>query len=738
MYRFYIYLNGEDHEEGALDVANIAKDSGLQIYVIGVGTPKGAPIPMPDGRNLLDQSNREVISSLNEEICANVSENGGGRYFRLDETNHAQELLLNELSKLTAYCVDSDTITMDIVTNLVANSDFSTTSGWSCNVYSENLNNTTSMDGFVSTNFKGKVEAGGAKVIYDNFITSAVTNSDYSFPTESPQYLTYTSPKTTQNYYAIDTLPVLVSSGPYSQRSRIKNLTPQTEYIAFIKYNGDHDPAHMHIEVAYHPYSTTHGVYYYDSTRSKIFLDFKSGNDNGTGNGWKAVETGAYYNGQVLENYDNKIKFKNASMLNKYKDYYYQIFTVPDFQLTEEDFQKLKVQIFCMYDWHGGQAGDQASINIEDLEIVTYTKDLDGNIITLKSDIEEYTPKRKYVYYDTDDLFTATKKQDLKIVETIYDKPDNTKYTPVFYNNAEKIRQISLKESNYFNGLSTLSETFQSWLRFNFKRDPNGRVEEKRVVFKSYAGEQTWAGFRYGANLKSIKRTLDSKNIVTKMIVKNNNNQGAKNGFCSIARAPMNELGENFILNFDYYIQKKLITEDELNSVLYNTKGRSLTDQIDCRADFLTLDDMTIGELEIKLQEINESTQWHCYAYANRLNTLNTYQRAYSELQEKKFIPLNQVISDLTVAEAGEVAAQDAIIESANAFYALTHYDISDVGFSITIDSNENDELDIEDVIKLLDNNVEAKSLASINFLFAISEPIPTPQAPTLRYSAIK
>jgi methyltransferase-like protein len=84
--------------------------------------------------------------------------------------------------------------------NLVANSDFSTTSGWSCNVYSENLSNTTSMDGFVSTDFKGKVEAGGAKVIYDNFITSAVTESDYSFPTESPQYLTYTSPKTTQNY----------------------------------------------------------------------------------------------------------------------------------------------------------------------------------------------------------------------------------------------------------------------------------------------------------------------------------------------------------------------------------------------------------------------------------------------------------------------------------------------------------------------------------------------------------
>jgi Ca-activated chloride channel family protein len=83
-------------------MAKQAKDDGMKIYVIGVGTPEGSQIPMPEGRNLLDQTNREVISSLNENICTKVSENGGGQYFRLDETNNAQELLLNELSKLTA------------------------------------------------------------------------------------------------------------------------------------------------------------------------------------------------------------------------------------------------------------------------------------------------------------------------------------------------------------------------------------------------------------------------------------------------------------------------------------------------------------------------------------------------------------------------------------------------------------------------------------------------------------
>jgi len=47
---------------------------------------------------------------------------------------------------------------------------------------------------------------------------------------------------------------------------------------------------------------------------------------------------------------------------------------------------------------------------------------------------------------------------------------------------------------------------------------------------------------------------LDSDAIVSKIIVKNNNNEFAKDGFCSIARARENPSGENFIYDFTYYI----------------------------------------------------------------------------------------------------------------------------------------------------------------------------------------
>lgn len=43
--------------------------------------------------------------------------------YLIDATNSSMTQIVNELKKLTAYCVDLDIITMDIVTNLVANSE---------------------------------------------------------------------------------------------------------------------------------------------------------------------------------------------------------------------------------------------------------------------------------------------------------------------------------------------------------------------------------------------------------------------------------------------------------------------------------------------------------------------------------------------------------------------------------------------------------------------------------------
>jgi phage minor structural protein len=55
-------------------------------------------------------------------------------------------------------------------------------------------------------------------------------------------------------------------------------------------------------------------------------------------------------------------------------------------------------------------------------------------------------------------------------------------------------------------------------------RNDEGGIVNKRVLFKNYIGKNNYAGFKYGVNLKEIQRTKETKNIVTKLIVKQNNN----------------------------------------------------------------------------------------------------------------------------------------------------------------------------------------------------------------------
>ena len=49
-----VITDGEDHEGGALDAAKEAKSRGHRVYVLGVGSPKGAPIPTGDGDYMKD------------------------------------------------------------------------------------------------------------------------------------------------------------------------------------------------------------------------------------------------------------------------------------------------------------------------------------------------------------------------------------------------------------------------------------------------------------------------------------------------------------------------------------------------------------------------------------------------------------------------------------------------------------------------------------------------------------
>ena len=96
-----VITDGEDHEGGALEAAQEAKEKGMRVYVLGIGSSKGSPIPIPGTSDYMkDNSGETVMSALNEDMCKQVASAGGGAYIHVENNSNAQEQLNRELDKL--------------------------------------------------------------------------------------------------------------------------------------------------------------------------------------------------------------------------------------------------------------------------------------------------------------------------------------------------------------------------------------------------------------------------------------------------------------------------------------------------------------------------------------------------------------------------------------------------------------------------------------------------------------
>ena len=102
-----VITDGEDHEGGALEAAREAYKKGINVFILGVGTSKGAPIPDGNGGYLKDNGGQTVLSALNEQMCQQVAKAGNGVYIHVDNTSDAQEKLNKELSKLQSGISDT-------------------------------------------------------------------------------------------------------------------------------------------------------------------------------------------------------------------------------------------------------------------------------------------------------------------------------------------------------------------------------------------------------------------------------------------------------------------------------------------------------------------------------------------------------------------------------------------------------------------------------------------------------
>ena len=209
---------------------------------------------------------------------------------------------------------------------------------------------------------------------------------------------------------------------------------------------------------------------------------------------------------------------------------------------------------------------------IQDIELTRYYKDANQNPVTIGNIPVASATKTEYYYLAPKansfaaDVETYTKLDTLANSLLI----DKNLIVPLYNENSIKVLSINESNSNCFNILQTIAETFECWIDLSVDREEDGAIKldennnpKKYVYLREYAGKDNFAGFKYGINIDTIERTINSDEIVTKLIVDPAQSDYVESGIVTIQEASSNPSGESYILNFDYYFKQNLITNRE-------------------------------------------------------------------------------------------------------------------------------------------------------------------------------
>lgn len=104
----FVITDGEDNEGRAVEAAKQAASQGIHVYMLGIGNPGGAPIPIPgSGHYIIDDEGNTVVSKLNEGMCREIATAGNGSYIYVDNSSSAQKKLTDYLDRLSKAKMES-------------------------------------------------------------------------------------------------------------------------------------------------------------------------------------------------------------------------------------------------------------------------------------------------------------------------------------------------------------------------------------------------------------------------------------------------------------------------------------------------------------------------------------------------------------------------------------------------------------------------------------------------------
>lgn len=339
--------------------------------------------------------------------------------------------------------------------------------------------------------------------------------------------------------------------------------------------------------------------------------------------------------------------------------------------LTPAEFQKKNIRLIIK-----PKKMAAAEFYIEEIKMYKNVQDDNGQDIVPDEYDTSGVIVEEFHFVTEGALLLAQSLDDLPITKIKASELNYEQYIPVYNDGAEKIRTITIKESNYFNILQSISETFEAWLELKIERTDKenpGRITRKIAKFKKYLGDDNYAAFRYGINLKDIKRTYESKKLTTKLIVKQNRNELAPDGFCTIAYAGSNPTGEDSIYDFRYFHNNGMLPAVDYVSQLYYAQNP------------YTFEEQFGPDIDEKAGESNVQN------YFNRIKSINDKAKVLADELSELSIEQVDLKAEVEVQEALIKTSEEGIEEVREDFFILTGF------YPEEVNTNPFDSIDIEE-----------------------------------------
>lgn len=110
-----VMSDGENHEDDALTEAKAAKDNGIYVHTLGIGSAEGAPIPeKKEGETQgykMDENGQTVISRMNPKMLEDVALEGGGKFVQATGSNMGLDQLFDKINSMQKSDFGSKTFT---------------------------------------------------------------------------------------------------------------------------------------------------------------------------------------------------------------------------------------------------------------------------------------------------------------------------------------------------------------------------------------------------------------------------------------------------------------------------------------------------------------------------------------------------------------------------------------------------------------------------------------------------